>query len=176
MPDRSDNPASWLNDSVSDTLKSHQGTSSMTQRKRFPRAIDPTRVGDYPALAKAGGGYVWDAVLEYRVWCSPRNGAPDEAEGNDYYFAFPSYPEAVRFAEDYEGAEEPIALILQREYIDEPTPGEYVHIRKERITEWPIEFLSRPRRTDRTIAEFLSSDAPHNRLDILRGLARRKSR
>jgi hypothetical protein len=24
------------------------------------------------SLARAGGGYVWDEVLEYRVWCLPR--------------------------------------------------------------------------------------------------------
>lgn len=30
---------------------------------------DAGLVGTYPAAAKAGGGYVWDDVLEYRVWC-----------------------------------------------------------------------------------------------------------
>jgi putative acetyltransferase len=143
------------------------------QRKRFPRAIDPERVGTYPALAKAGGGYVWDAVLEYRVWCCPAAGAPDEADGDDYYFAFASYPEALRFSQDYEGTEEPIALILQREYIDEPEPGKYKHVKRERITEWPVEFLSRPRRGENTIPDFLSPSAPANRLEILRGLARK---
>ena len=33
----------------------------------YPDVLDPNRVGKYAALAKAGGGYVWDAVLEYRV-------------------------------------------------------------------------------------------------------------
>jgi hypothetical protein len=36
----------------------------MKKRKRYPRAIDPSRVGKYPATAGAGGGFVWDAVLE----------------------------------------------------------------------------------------------------------------
>lgn len=100
----------------------------------------PDRVDTYPATAKAGGGYVWDEVLEYRVWCHHERGAP-------------------------------LALILQREYIDEPTPGECRHVREERIAEWPVDFLSRPRRTERTIPDFLAPDAPPNRLAILRGQA-----
>jgi putative acetyltransferase len=62
-------------------------------------------------------------------------------------------------------------LILQREYIDEAEPGEYRHVKEERITEWPVEFLQRPRRTPTTIPNFLAPDAPANRLEILRGSA-----
>jgi hypothetical protein len=47
---------------------------------QYPDALDPGLVGTYPASAHAGGGYVWDAVLEYRVWCHPESGAPDLAE------------------------------------------------------------------------------------------------
>ena len=143
------------------------------RKKRYPRAIDPARVGTYPASCYGGGGFVWDAVLEYRVWCHPERGAPDKAEGNDYYYAFASFPEAFRFSKKYPGAEEPISVILQKEYIDEPAPGKYKHIKKRRITEWPIEFLSRPRRTKSTIPDFLSPSAPKNRLDIIRGLAKK---
>ena len=146
----------------------------MKKPTRFPRAIKPDRVGKYPASAYDGGGYVWDAVLEYRVWCHPEKGAPDKADGNDYYYAFASYPDALRFAKEYPGAEEPIALILQKEYIDEPNTGEYVHVKKRRITEWPVEFLSRPRRKKNTIPDFLSPNAPRNRLAIIRGLARKR--
>jgi putative acetyltransferase len=146
----------------------------MKKRTRFPRAIDPARVGKYPASCCAGGGLVWDAVLEYRVWCHPEDGAPDNANGNDYYFAFASYPEARRFSKRCPGAEKPLALVLQKEYIDEPAPGEYVHMKKRRLTEWPVAFLSRPRRTKNTIPDFLSPNAPRNRLAILRGIARRQ--
>jgi hypothetical protein len=146
------------------------------QRKRFPRAIDPKRVGKYPALSKAGGGYVWDAVLEYRVWCCPAAGAPDKADGSDYYYAFASYPEALRFSKNYRGADEPIALVLQREYIDEPKLRKYKHVKRRRITEWPVESLSRPRRDERTIPDFLAPSAPSNRLEILRGLAKKPRR
>jgi hypothetical protein len=143
----------------------------MKKQARFPRAIDPARVGKYPASCQAGGGFVWDAVLEYRVWCHPERGAHDKAEGNDYYFAFVSYPDALRFSKKSLGAEKPLALILQKEYIAEPIPRQYAHVKKRRITEWPVAFLSRPRRTKNTILDFLSPSAPKNRLAILRGLA-----
>jgi putative acetyltransferase len=108
------------------------------------------------------------------VWCHPERGAPDKAEGSDYYYAFASFPDALRFSKEYPGAEEPLALVLQKEYIDEPTPGKYIHVRKRRVAEWPVEFLSRPRRTENTIPDFLSPAAPDNRLDILRGFARKR--
>ena len=59
-----------------------------------------------------------------------------------------------------------------REYLDEPSPGAYRHVKEERVTEWPVVFLQRPRRTPRTIPDFLAPDAPANRLEILRGTAR----
>ncbi|WP_204266397.1 hypothetical protein, partial [Klebsiella aerogenes] len=86
----------------------------------YPAVLDASLVGTYPAVAKAGGGYVWDAVLEYRVWCHPERGAPDEDDGSDYYYAFESFEAADAFSKATPGAEEPLALVLQREYIDEP--------------------------------------------------------
>lgn len=129
----------------------------------YPKVKDPEKVGEYPALAKAGGGYVWDDVLEYRVWC--------HSEEGDYYYVFEDAETALERSRVEEGAEEPLALIIQLEYIDESEPGVFVHIREERITEWPLEFLSRPRRNDNTIPDFMSPDAPENKLDILRGIA-----
>jgi len=143
----------------------------MSELVNFPAVKDPDLVGTYPALADAGGGFVWDAVLEYRVWCHPERGAPDEAEGDDYFYAFRSYEEAKAFSDKTVGSEEPLALIIQEEYIEEPEPGNYVHMKEKRITEWPVGFLARPRRTDLTIPDFMSPDAPEDRLDILRGLA-----
>jgi hypothetical protein len=137
----------------------------------YPAVLDSALVGTYEPLAKAGGGYVWDEVLEYRVWCHPEGGAPDEEQGNDYYYPFDSYDKALAFSQSTRGAEEPLALVLQREYISEPSPGHYIHIKEERITEWPVEFLQRPRRTETTIPDFMAPDAPANRLDILRGRA-----
>ena len=137
----------------------------------YPEVQDIEKVGTFPALAKAGGGYVWDEVLEYRVWCHPENGANDLEDGNDYYYAFPSYSQAIEFTARTKGADEPLALVLQREYIDEPEAEQFVHVKQERITEWPVIFLLRPRRTEKTIPDFMSADPNSNRLDVLRGLA-----
>lgn len=128
----------------------------------YPKVKDPAMVGEYPALSKAGGGYVWDEVLEYRVWC--------HAEGDDYYYAFEDAETALECSREEVGAEAPLALILQREYISEPEPGKYIHVKEERITEWPLEFLSRPRRNESTIPDFMSPNAPENKLDIIRGI------
>ena len=143
----------------------------MTEDSAYSPAADAGKVGSYPAAAKAGGGYVWDEVLEYRVWCSPRLGAGDLMDGSDYYYAFDTCEEGMAFAAATNGAKEPLALILQREYIDEPAPGEYRHVQEERVAEWPVAFLARPRRMGRTIPDFLAPDAPENRLAILRGEA-----
>jgi hypothetical protein len=138
---------------------------------KYPKVKDPNLVGEYPAFVKTGGGYVWDAVLEYRVWCHLHDGAPDIDNGNDYYYAFETYEDALDFSLNNKGCEKPIALVLQEEFIDEPEPGKYVHVKEPRLTEWKVEFLQRPRRTEKTIPDFLSPNAPRNRLDILRGLA-----
>jgi len=58
------------------------------------------------------------------------SGAADLENGNDYYFAFATYAEALAHFNRTEGAEEPLALIRQVEYIDEPTPGDYRHVRE----------------------------------------------
>jgi hypothetical protein len=137
----------------------------------FPEVVNPDLIGTYPALVKSGGGLVWDAVLEYRVWCHPENGAEDLEDGDDYYYVFSDYQEAMTFHKSSQGSEEPLALILQKEHINEPKPGDYRHIKVKRLTEWPVEFLKRPRRNHTTIPDFLSLDAPANRLDILRGIA-----
>jgi putative acetyltransferase len=136
---------------------------------QHPAVADRNAVGTYPAVVKAGGGLVWDAVLEYRVWLHPERGAADVEGGNDYFRAFASYEEAAGFAAENAGAEEPLALVLQEEYLDEREPGRYEHVKARRLTEWPAEFLRRPRRTAETIPKFLSPDAPANRLAILRG-------
>jgi putative acetyltransferase len=118
---------------------------------QYPDVEDPSKVGEYSALAGAGGGNVWDAVLEYRVWCHPERGAPDLEDGSDYYYSFATYADALGFAQSTKGAEDPLALIRQDEYISEPEPGNFIHMKEVRLTEWPVEFLSRPRRTSRTV-------------------------
>ena len=104
-------------------------------------------MGKYPALTKSGAGYVYDDVLEYRVWIHPN--------GDDYYHAFATYEEAKRFSERTERAEEPLVLVLQREHINEPEPGKYEHVKGDRITEWRVEWLEGNKRSPDTIANFL---------------------
>ena len=96
----------------------------------YPKVKDLNKIGNYPAFVNAGGGYVWDEVLEYRVWCHPEDGAEDIENGDDYFYVFENYEEALKFSESNKGAEKPIALVLQKEYIDEPEPGKYTHVKK----------------------------------------------
>lgn len=139
---------------------------------QYPPADDPELVGTFDALAKAGGGYVWDKVLEYRVWCHPYDGADDLFNGDDYFYAFENYQTALEFSEKHAGVGKPLALILQEEYIDEPEPNVFIHKEERRITEWLPEFLSRPRRTKETIPRFFAADPKSDRLDVIRGLVK----
>jgi hypothetical protein len=123
----------------------------------FPPAIDPEKVGEYTAHTNSGGGYFFDHVLEYRVWCHPEQGATDEFDGNDYYYCFATYEKASEFSESTPGAEEPLALIRQLEWVNEPEPGVYVHERGERVTEWRVEWLSRGARATGDIEAFILS-------------------
>lgn len=40
-------------------------------KSSYPTVVDLHMVGKYPVLTKSGGGYFYDEVLEYRVWCHP---------------------------------------------------------------------------------------------------------
>lgn len=123
---------------------------------QYPKAIKPEMVGEYPALAKSGAGYFYDEVLEYRVWCHPERGAPDEYEGDDYFYAFETYEEAQKFSDDTQGAENPLVLIRQLESIDEPQTGVFLHHKKERVTEWQVAWLEGSKREDNSIEKFLA--------------------
>jgi hypothetical protein len=61
--------------------------------------------------------------LEYRVWCSPTAGAADLGSGSDFFYPFVTYSEAAALSRATTGAEEPLALVLQREDIEEPETG-----------------------------------------------------
>ena len=62
-------------------------------------------------------------IIEYRVWCHPEGGSPNSEEGSDDYYPFATYAEALAFSQSTAGAEEPLALVRQREYIAEPNPA-----------------------------------------------------
>ena len=128
---------------------SHQPANA--PQSAYPVAVDPSKVGNYPALTKSGGGYVYDEVLEYRVWIN--------ADGDDYYYAFATYENAKDFSEKTERAEEPLVLVLQHEHINEPEPGKYEHVTGDRIAEWRVEWLEGNKRRSDTIASFLREKA-----------------
>jgi putative acetyltransferase len=125
----------------------------------YPIAVDINKVGTYPGFTKSGAGYFYDEVLEYRVWMYPLEG------GDDYHKAFPTYEEALAYSKKNLGAEEPLVLILQREWINEPQPGNYVRMNEERITEWKVEWLAGSKRSQEAIDRFL---AEHQRPNVLR--------
>lgn len=124
---------------------------------KFPIAFDVSMVGKYPAYTDSGAGYFYDDVLEYRVWLHPEKGAPDRYEGSDYYTAFSQYELAKEFSLSQIGAEEPLVLIRQVEWVDEPKPGQYLHIKEERITEWQVRWLKDAKREEGSIESFIKN-------------------
>ncbi|PON18707.1 GCN5 family acetyltransferase [Candidatus Entotheonella serta] len=104
-------------------------------------------VGHYPALTKSGAGYVYDKVLEYRVWID--NGTDDR------YEAFATYEEAKEYSQRTKNAEEPLVLVLQEEYINEPSSGVYEHKKEKRITEWQVGWLKGSLRSENPIPEYI---------------------
>jgi putative acetyltransferase len=128
----------------------------------YPLAIDPRRVGAYPPDANSGAGYFYDEILEYRVWLHPERGATPLNGGSDYFFAFAQYERAEAFANKTPGAERPLVLVRQLEWIDEPTPQHYVPKRGERRTEWQVVWLRNSKRTPNSLADFMKHPAPQS--------------
>lgn len=120
---------------------------SLDPDSAFPVAVDPGRVGSYPAVSNSGAGYFYDDVLEYRVWFSTDTG--------DRYQAFAQWEPADAFSRSRSGAEPALALVRQLEHIDEPRPGVYAAVVGERFTEWRVEWLKGAHRGPTSIADFL---------------------
>lgn len=129
---------------------------TVSGRSAYPIASDPSKVGRYPGPAMSGAGYFYDYVLEYRVWLHPHDGSIKK-NGNDVYFrAFAQYERAVEFSKQSKGAEEPLVLVRQLKYINEPKPGQFEVIDEERITEWQVQWLSGSKRQPGSVAKFIS--------------------
>ena len=124
---------------------------------KYPKAIDSDLVGKYPALVKAGAGYFFDEVLEYRVWFRTESKALDDQNGDDYYYSFETYEDALQFSKEHPGSEEPLVLIRQLEWINEPKAGKYIHMKGKRITEWMPEWLSCGSRKPGDIEKFIAN-------------------
>jgi hypothetical protein len=127
---------------------------------QYPLAIDPSAVGRFSGETKSGAGYFYDEVLEYRVWLHPKQGAEPLAGGSAYFAAFAQFENALTFSRANAGAEQPLVLIRQREWVNEPKPGQFVHEKGERITEWKAEWLSGSKRTPGSIDQFLANPRP----------------
>ena len=119
----------------------------------LPKVADPARVGTYSPLAGAGGGFVFDEVLEYRVWF--------KQNGESVYHAFATPEEAAEFSNQHDGAEPPLALVLQRQHVNEPEPGKRVLVRKRRVAEWQVIWLDdEHRRTPENVRRILGEVSP----------------
>ncbi len=124
---------------------------------KYPIAGDPALVGSFSGQTGSGAGYFFDEVLEYRVWLCTGDGAPELSGGDDYFAAFARYEAALEFSKRHTGAEEPLVLIRQREWVSEPEPGKFIWMKTERITEWQVKWLERLPRGPNSIPEFLSA-------------------
>jgi hypothetical protein len=133
---------------------------SVSGASAYPIATDPGLVGTYPPETKSGGGFFYDDVLEYRVWLHPENSAKRVNAGSDYFVAFAQYEKAEEFATGQPGAEAPLVLVRQLEWIDEPEPQHYIRKKGARVTEWRVRWLSGSRRKVESIDEFLKHPRP----------------
>lgn len=128
---------------------------AICRQSAHPHAIDNAKVGKYSAETKSGAGYFYDDVLEYRVWFCPERGANPLNGKDDYYVAFAEYERAEELSKASKGAEEPLVLVRQYEWINEPEPGHYQAEKGNRITEWQVEWLEGSKRTTNSTKDFL---------------------
>ena len=128
---------------------------TVCKQSAYPVAIDNAQVGKYAAETKSGAGYFYDDVLEYRVWFCPERGAKPANGKNDYYVAFAEYERAEELSKGSKGAEGPVVLVRQFEWINEPEPGHYQAEKGNRITEWQVQWLDGRKRTPDSTREFL---------------------
>jgi hypothetical protein len=80
--------------------------------------------------------------------------------GADRYAAFAQYEKALEFSKATPKAEEPLVLVRQREWIDEPEPSHYIPKSGERIAERDVKWLAADKRTPNSIADFLKHPRP----------------
>ena len=101
----------------------------------YPPTKDLRKIGTYPSLIPSGGGFLYDKVLEYRVWVHPKN-------GDNFYKAFATYKEAESYSSKTPGAESPLVLVLQKKGHWASQKENVVAVGEEdRITEWYPEWL-----------------------------------
>jgi len=72
----------------------------------------------------------------------------------------PNTKKAEELSQSSKGAEEPLVLVRQYEWLNEPEPGHYVAEKGNRITEWQVKWLNGTKRTPDSISEFLIHPKP----------------
>lgn len=151
---------------------------TVCRHSTYPPAIDNAKVGRYAAGTKSGAGFFYDDVLEYRVWFCPERGAKPLNGKDDYYVAFAEYERAKEFSKASRGAEEPLVLVRQYEWINEPEPGQYTAEKGNRVTEWQVEWLEGNKRTadsTRQLLNFLKKRVSKGTVLTEKNNARRES-
>jgi hypothetical protein len=99
-------------------------------------------VGTYNPHCNSGGGTIYKAVLEYRVWVH-------SGRGDDVCHSFASHESAREFADGAKGAEAPLALVLQNPWICwNDKLHDYTLVHENRIAEWRAEWLFEDVATD----------------------------
>jgi hypothetical protein len=100
---------------------------------KAPEVFDKSKVGTYDLLCKAGGGFVWDHVLEYRVWT--------RETGTLECHRFADYDTASVYSQKDPEREPPLALVLQKEYFLGDTAESAKLKSRIRTTEWQVQWL-----------------------------------
>lgn len=129
---------------------------TVCRQSAYPLAVDNAKVGKYAAETESGAGFTYDDVLEYRVWFCPERGAKPLNGKDDYYIAFAEYEKAEELSKASRGAEEPLVLVRQYEWINEPKPGQYEAKKGNRLAEWQVEWLEGSKRTPGSTRELLN--------------------
>jgi hypothetical protein len=133
---------------------------TVAKESAYPLAVDNAQVGKYAPNSKSGAGYFYDDVLEYRVWFHPERGAAPLNGDHDYYVAFAQCEKAAELSKSSKGAEEPLVLVRQYEWINEPEPGHYIAEKGNRVSEWQVKWLDGSKRSADSIGEFLRHPKP----------------
>ena len=98
-----------------------------------PKVADESKVGEYDTLCFSGAGFIWDEVLEYRVW----------SRGPTECHTFASYDEAERFSEATATRSIVLALVKQVEYFEGNTQRGFVELFRAPGTEEHPDYLLR---------------------------------
>ena len=102
---------------------------SMAERRYPAGVLDKSKVGTYGALQKSGGGYLYDEVLEYRVW-----------DRNEFDF-FDNINEATIHAKKIGAEVTPLVLQKAGHWVSWDKDDKISIGDEDRIAEWRLDWL-----------------------------------